>query len=151
MEQLILCLRTLQANSFIFYTKAHGYHWNVEGILFEQFHSFFSEIYNDLWETVDDWAEWLRRFDVKAAFSVMDAMSASNIKYDLDMNASNPLQMLSSLYNSNEQMLVDLKECFNVATSANEQGLANFIAERIDVQEKLGWKLRASMKSMGSN
>ena len=75
----------------------------------------------------------------------------SNIKYDLDMNANNPLQMLSSLYNSNEQMLVDLKECFNVATSANEQGLANFIAERIDVQEKLGWKLRASMKSMGSN
>jgi DNA-binding ferritin-like protein len=81
----------------------------------------------------------------------MDAMSASNIKYDLDMNANNPLQMLSSLYNSNEQMLVDLKECFNVATSANEQGLANFIAERIDMQEKLGWKLRASMKSMGSN
>ena len=108
-------------------------------------------LFRSRWETVDDWAEWLRRFDVKAAFSVMDAMSASNIKYDLDMNANNPLQMLSSLYNSNEQMLVDLKECFGVATAANEQGLANFIAERIDEQEKLGWKLRASMKSMGSN
>lgn len=151
MEDLISKIRLLQANTFIFYTKAHGYHWDVEGILFDQFHSFFEELYTDLWESVDDWAEWLRRLGSKASFDVMSALSTSNIKYDLNSDISNPVPMLQSLLNSNNIMINDLKNAFPIATAANEEGAANFIAERIDVHQKWGWKLSASLKSMVNN
>jgi starvation-inducible DNA-binding protein len=145
MEELIGRLRQLQANAFIYYSKAHGYHWDVEGILFDQFHSFFEGIYQDAWESVDDWAEWIRRFGGKASFNVSEALMISNVKYDLGPETSNPMAMLQSLYNSNAIIIEDLKQAFSVAEQANEEGAANFIAERIDVHQKWQWKIRASL------
>ena len=148
MEELLNKLRLLQSNAFIYYTKAHGYHWDVEGILFEQFHSMFGELYEDVWGSVDEYAEWLRRLGAKASFDVMSALSTSNIKYDLGPGESNPIAMLQSLYNSNLLMIGDLKMSFDYAENAKEEGLANYIAERIDAHQKWGWRLSASLKSM---
>ena len=41
---------------------------------------------------------------------------------------------------------IDLNRCFAVAESENQQGIANFIAERIDAQQKHGWMLRSFLK-----
>lgn len=151
MIELINKLRQLQANAFIYYTKAHGYHWDVEGILFEQFHSMFGDVYEDAWNSVDDYAEWIRRFGEKAAFDVMGALANSNVKYDLGPDTGNPIAMLQSLRNSNNIIITDLKNAFPVATAANEEGVANFIAERIDAHQKWQWKFDASLKSMVNN
>lgn len=145
MEELIGRLRQLQANAFIYYSKAHGYHWDVEGILFEQFHAMFEEIYEDAWNSVDGYAEWIRRFGSKASFNVNEVAMVSNVRYDLGPEVSNPMAMLQSLYNSNEIIISDLKLAFTVATQANEEGAANFIAERIDVHQKWQWRLRSSL------
>ena len=150
MDALIEILRTLQANAFIYYTKAHGYHWNVEGILFDQFHEFFSDIYNDAWSSVDNYAEWIRIFGEKAVFDVPSILMGSNVKYDLDMMANNPILMLRSLNGSNDQIISDLKNAFNVANNAGEQGVANFFADRITAHEKFRWKITASLKTMGA-
>lgn len=150
MEALIQALRLLQSQSFIYYTKAHGYHWNIEGILFNQFHEFFEEIYTDAWESVDTYAEWIRSFGEKATFDVPTIYATSNIRYDLEMEVSSPIAMLNSLLSSNEQMITDLKIAFNVANAAGEQGVANFFADRITSHEKWRWRLTASLKSMVS-
>ena len=151
MEALIQVLRLLQAESFIYGTKAHGYHWNVEGILFEQFHEMFGEIYEDADGAVDTYAEWIRSFGEKATFDVPTIYAESNVRYDLGMDVTSPVQMLSSLLNSNEQIITDLKLAFNVASSANEQGVANFFADRITSHEKWRWRITASLKSMVAN
>lgn len=151
MEELISKIRLLQANAFIYYTKAHGYHWDVEGILFQQFHSMFGDVYEDAWNSIDGYAEWIRRFGAKASFDVMSALSESNVKYDLSPDSSNPIEMLQSLSASNKIIISDLKSAFPLATSANEEGVANFIAERIDAHQKWQWKFDASLKSMVNN
>ena len=140
----------MQANSFIYYTKAHGYHWNVEGILFDQFHEMFSDIYEDAFSAVDTFAEWIRSFGEYAVFDVMSILSQSNIKYD-DGIVNNPISMLRSLADSNEKIIEDLKVGFNYANSAGEQGVANFIADRITSHEKWRWKLTATLKSIVNN
>ena len=150
MEELIQQLRLLQADAFIYYSKAHGYHWNVEGILFTQFHEMFSEIYTDAYESVDDYAEWIRIFGQFAEFDVTKTFATSNVKYDLELS-NNPTDMLRSLVMSNEQIISDLKVAFNMATMINEQGVANFIADRITAHEKWRWKMVSSLKTIINN
>jgi hypothetical protein len=44
-------------------------------------------------------------------------------------------------------MLASLNACFAAANEANEQGVANFIAERIDMHQKWRWQLNAFLSS----
>lgn len=148
MEALIQTLRLLQANSFIYGTKAHGYHWNVEGILFDQFHEMFGDIYSDADGAVDTYAEWIRSFGGKAEFDTVKIYETSNVKYDLDLNITSPVEMLQSLLSSNEQIITDLKAGFILANAENEQGVADFFASRITSHQKWRWKLTASLKTM---
>jgi len=54
--------------------------------------------------------------------------------------------MIEELLANNDQLLELLNKCFAVAESENQQGIANFIAERIDAQQKHGWMLRSFLK-----
>lgn len=150
MEMLIEALRLLQAQTFIYYTKAHGYHWNVEGILFDQFHDMFADVYEDAWGAVDVYAEWIRIFDQYPVFDVMSILSASGIKYE-DGIVNNPIDMLRSLLESNDRLIEDLKSAFQAANAVNEQGVADFLAGRIATHEKWRWKFTASLKSIVNN
>jgi len=138
-------LKQLQSNAFVFYTKAHGYHWNVEGILFKQLHAFFLEIYEDVFESIDTYAEWSRKLGTYAPFKIDEILQASNVKYDF--TTTSPLEMLRNLLDSNNQIIKDLKDAFEMADAGNEQGLANFIAERIDQHQFWSWQLSASLKT----
>jgi starvation-inducible DNA-binding protein len=150
MEALIQTLRSLQSSVFVYYTKAHGYHWNVEGVLFDQFHELFADVYNDAWSSVDNYAEWLRVFKQKAVFDIPSLMSSSEIRYDLGLT-NNPMEMLQSLQNSNLKIISELKIAFNIANSASEQGVANFFADRLAVHQKYDWKFSASLSTMINN
>ena len=48
MNELQAALKIALANTFVSYFKAHSYHWNVEGIDFSQYHSFFGDFYEDM-------------------------------------------------------------------------------------------------------
>ena len=139
-------LKQTQANAFIFYTKSHGYHWNVEGFLFKELHAFFKEIYEDVFESIDTYAEWSRKLGQLAPFEVDEILKISNVQYDFPTGSA--IEMIRNLSASNDQIVSDLKEFFTLANDANEQGLANFIAERIDQHQFWSWQLSVSLKTM---
>jgi len=138
-------LKLIKANAFVFYTKAHGYHWNVEGALFRELHAFFQEIYEGTFESLDEYAEWFRKLGVYAPFQADEELLTSNVKYDFP--TTSPIEMLRNLSDSNNQIILDLKNAFRIANDADEQGLANFIAERIDQHQFWRWQLTASLKT----
>lgn len=138
-------LKVMQSNAFIFYTKAHGYHWNVEGVLFKELHAFFKEIYDGTFESIDDYAEWSRKLGQYAPFELNEILLLSNVKYDIATNS--PLEMIRNLIDSNLIILNDLNIGFKFATDANQQGLANFIAERIDQHQFWNWQLTSTVKT----
>jgi DNA-binding ferritin-like protein len=43
-------------------------------------------------------------------------------------------------------MIDFLNMCFQSATEENKQGIANFIAERLDAHEKHQWMIRSTLK-----
>ena len=143
---LLSYIKLMQANAFVFYTKAHGYHWNVEGVMFKELHAFFKEIYEDVWGSIDDYAEWLRRLGEFAVFEIPATYDQSNVKYDVPTGS--PIEMIRNLIASNDIIIADLNEGFAAATAANQQGLANFIAERIDQHQFWKWQLTASTKTI---
>ena len=143
---LLSYIKLMQANAFVFYTKAHGYHWNVEGVMFKELHAFFKEIYEDVWGSIDDYAEWLRRLGDFAVFEIPATYEQSHVKYDVP--TSSPIEMIRNLIASNDTIIADLNEGFAAATAANQQGLANFIAERIDQHQFWKWQLTASTKTI---
>ena len=142
---ILIKLKELQSNAFVFYTKAHGYHWNVEGILFKQLHEFFQEIYEDVFESIDTYAEWSRKLGQYAPFQMDEILLMSNVKYDLTTNS--PLEMVRNLIDSNLIILNDLNIGFKLATEADQQALANFIAERIDQHQFWNWQLTSTAKT----
>jgi starvation-inducible DNA-binding protein len=137
-------LAELQADVTVLYFKAHGYHWNVEGEDFGQYHELFETIYEDIYSSIDPIAENIRKLGEYAPFkldTLIKLTSLSDSKVD-----TNPKAMAKDLLKSNEQVVGKLKSVFDTANEANEQGVANFIAERIDLHQKWSWQLRASTK-----
>lgn len=137
-------LKTLLADSVTMYFVAHGYHWNVEGSDFSQYHSLFADIYEDVYSSIDPIAEDLRKLDEYAPFTLskfIDLRTVESVEV-----APNPKAMAKALLKVNEGVLVTIGKAFASATKANEQGIANFLAERDDMHKKWHWQLTASTK-----
>lgn len=145
MEALISALKQYQANSVVFANAAHGFHWNVEGPLFTEYHEFFGEIYSEVNGSIDTIAEWLRAFDVRSPYTLQEFLALQNMG-ETETVSNSPIVMTRMLYTMNERIITDLKNLFNLSTESNEEGVADFIAGRISAHQKLAWMLRSSIK-----
>ena len=54
--------------------------------------------------------------------------------------------MFEELLSDNGVMINLLNQCFASAEQENNQGIVNFIAERLDAHGKHGWMLRSFLK-----
>jgi len=144
MEELINSLKVLLSDAVTFYFKAHGYHWNVEGDDFPQYHEFFAEIYEDVYGSIDPIAENIRKCGEYAPFKLERFIEYRTI---LDSNVTpEEVDMSADLYNSNNQVLASLYGAFAAASAQNRQGIMNFLADRIDQHEKWMWQLGVIIK-----
>lgn len=144
---LIQSLKTLLSNNVSIYFRAHGYHWNVKGLNFPQLHEFFGTIYEDLYSSIDDTAEWLRKLDTDAPYRLQDFIINRDID-DAMVPPVNSLGMIKDLLNGIEGLDDCTEKCLELATEADEQGLINFLAGRLDMLEKWEWQLKASISEV---
>lgn len=130
------------SNTIVLYFSAHRAHWNVEGVDFREYHDLFEDIYSDTYGSVDTIAENIRKMGgFPIGLSEMEDMAA----YEDNSATTDARELAMDLYDKNKSYIELMKSVFTVATDANEQGVANFIAERIDMHEKWDWQLRASL------
>lgn len=144
MKDLVKSLKVLMSDVITLYFMAHGYHWNVEGQDFSQYHSLFSDIYEDIYGSIDPIAENIRKLDDYAPFSLQKFMDLRTIEFK-DVSPT-PKEMAGSLLKANDTLIERLNEAFDSAIKANEQGVGNFLSERIDMHKKWRWQLKASTK-----
>jgi starvation-inducible DNA-binding protein len=138
-------LKTLLATEYAFSIKAQLFHWNVEGPDFAQLHEFFGNLYEEVYNgSIDQTAEYIRALGDYSPGSFERFAELSEIKGQTKIPRAR--LMIEELLANNDQLLELLNRCFAVAESENQQGIANFIAERIDAQQKHGWMLRSFLK-----
>ena len=131
------------------YLKTHFFHWNVKGQDFFQYHEFFGNLYEDIFESVDKTAEEIRALNGIAYGSLTQYESLSAVK---DQTTVPSIQeMVSIAYRDNETIIAILMEVHQAAERENQKGLLNYIEERLDVHKKHGWMLRSSMASDSSD
>lgn len=144
MEQLVISLRVVLANSFIMYFKAHSHHWNVEGMNFSQLHEFLGELYQEIFDSVDTTAEELRALQEYAPKTLSEMYQFKTIN---EGNiATTDREMLEDLLNANTGVMDSLNKAIDNATAVNDQGLMDYLAGRLDTHKKHGWMIRSHLK-----
>ena len=148
MDELKTAIKVLLANATVMYYKTHQFHWNVEGIEFTQYHIFFEEIYTDVYNSVDPTAELLRKLDEYAPVSIDELYKYKTLEEETT-RVILLSDILASLIRANDEVLASLNKVFTIANADKQQGICNFIADRIDTHQKHGWFLRVSAKKIG--
>jgi starvation-inducible DNA-binding protein len=138
-------LKTLLATEYALVIKAQFFHWNVEGPDFSQLHKFFGKIYEEMYSnSIDRTAEYIRSLDEYTPGSMERFTELSAIAGQLRVPRAR--LMIEELL-SDTTLLIDLlNHCFAAAEQENQQGIANFIAERLDAMAKHAWMLRSFLK-----
>jgi len=141
---LVDTLRVTLSEAYVLYHTIHGFHWNLKGSDFWEYHKFFDEIVDDIYEHIDPIAENIVKLGGVAPFKMSELVSLSSID-ESGLDSVDPLVLTRKFINMNSKYLENLKSAFIIANNANEQGVANFIAERIDMHQKWNWFLKASL------
>jgi len=144
MDNLIQEMKVTLASTFAFYLKAHGFHWNVEGPNFPQYHEFLGDLWEESFGAVDPLAEHLRTLDAYAPASLSRYTELSIIKDEVNIPVA--ISMMSKLRNDNQAIIEQLTKTQALAEKNKKMGLANFLQDRIDAHEKHGWMLRSITK-----
>jgi len=141
---LVIALKKMEAEAYVLYHTIHGFHWNIKGSDFYEYHKFFDEVVDDIYEHIDPIAENIVKLGDVAPFKMSELVKLSSIK-EVDLVSTDTLEVSRKFLEMNTQYIENIKQSFTTATQANEQGVANFIAERIDQHEKWNWFLKASL------
>lgn len=144
MTDLVSALKRLLSCQVDMMMLAWGFHWNVEGIHFQSFHDLFGDIQGDVYGSIDPTAENIRKLRGIAPFSlaVLDQLS----EVEDERVKPDPVEMCKVLLDANDSVLECIDEAFQLASEANEQGIANFLAERDNMHKKWRWQLEVSTK-----
>jgi len=143
-EQLLKAAKIGFASQYTFYLKAAFFHWNVEGINFQELHALFDTINSEVYGAIDPFAEKIRSLGAYAPgsnsrFSVLSQLDDETSIMPAD-------QMVAELLQDSDNMVRVLKRVYDMAEAAGEHGFSNFLADRMDAHRKHSWQLRATSK-----
>ena len=112
-------LKTLLGSTFVVYTKTHGFHWNIEGSDFPQYHKFLNKMYEEIYETIDTIAEYIRTLQSYSPGSLARMLELSIIQEQYKIPRAE--LMLAELLENCEQMSALVVQIFDVATQEKAQ------------------------------
>jgi len=144
MDELVQAMKKSLADTFAFYLKAQGFHWNVEGPNFPQYHALFNTIYLEVYGSIDQFAEEIRALDAYAPASFARFSELTSLEDEIQI--LNAQGMLAKLLADNDVVLSSLEQAYELAEVAHNHGLSNFLAERQDAHKKHAWQLKATLK-----
>lgn len=139
----VASLKKVLGRTFSVYVQVHGYHWNVEGPEFRQYHALFEEQYQDLWNTLDPIAERIRSLDAYAPASVAELMKLADKEAAPAKTAS---EMFDAMIDAHKGLMAVLREAIEAAQKAGDEPSIGLLTDRLGWHEKQLWMMRASRK-----
>ena len=122
-------LKTLLATSFSYYLKTANYHWNIEGEDFIQYHPWLGELYNGVYGSIDQIAEYIRAMQAYTPASLVRFMELTRITDQIEV--AQPMALFQQLLADNQIMLDLLNTTFDTATDAVHNSSHNVSASAV--------------------
>ena len=137
-------LKTLLNLVANFYMQLHQAHWNITGKEFVQNHEFFGDLYDDVYSSIDDIAENIRKLDSFVEYSPK-SIDAGSILVDLPVTGDFKT-ILSVIINNNQFVINSLRSSLESAREDKLYDIENYLADRINMHNKHAWMLKAMEK-----
>lgn len=144
MDALKQALKIAFASEYAFYLKAHYFHWNVEGPNFPQYHELFAKIYEEVYGSIDKFAEEIRATGSYTPGSFVRFSILSLVDDETDILPAE--SMLLELLQDSDRMQEMFRIVFRAAEELGLHGLSDFLASRQDAHAKHSWMLRSTLK-----
>ena len=144
MDELQRALKIAFASEFAFYLKANYFHWNVEGPLFPQLHKLFGKIYEEVYDSIDPFAENIRKTGAYTPGSFQRFSLLTLIEDETQLLPAE--SMVLELLEDSTKMTELFQIVFRAAEELGEHGLSDFLAARMDAHQKHSWMLRSTLK-----
>jgi len=133
-------LNGLVADSFALYTKTKNFHWHVSGPHFRDYHLLFDEQATEIFATVDELAERVRKLGAKTVHSIGEIARLQTIK-DNDKDYVAPGDMLIELMEDNKKVIKRMRAAHEIADKHDDVATASILENFIDGAEKRNWFL----------
>ena len=143
MDKLIESMKVYFATNFQYYTKAHGYHVNVTGPDFYQYHKLFQKVYEDSQSNIDSIAEEIRTLQAIVPFSTSRIIELSEVG-EADGTPTG-LEMVKELLADTEIVCESIRAAHTEAEAEDCLGLINYLEGRLDDHYKFQWMLRSTL------
>ena len=130
-DNLTIEMKKLLASTFSLYLKAHGFHWNVMGSNFPQYHDFFGEVYEMAHGEVDDIAEQIRQLGSFSPASY-DRFSSLTLVAD-ELGIPEPLDMMIKLRSDNQTLMGQIAE-----VEITDVGPNSLVGRRLEASPRSG-------------
>jgi len=137
-------LKILLASTQSFAIKSQNFHWNIEGSDFPQYHEFYDTLYNDVNDTIDRIAEYIRILGHYTPGSLQRYAELTVIQDQTKIPRAS--LMFAETLQDIDKMLQLILPMFEQATAEQQQGIANYMAELQDLYGKKAWFIRSILK-----
>lgn len=143
MEQIKI-LKQLQADSLVFFTKMHNYHWNVKGKDFPQVHATTEEIYNNFADIFDGLAERIIQLGDIPYVTLKEMLDKAKIKEESKTSFKSK-EILESVLEDYKYFLKNFKKLSEVAAKQNDTTTQGYADSQVAHLEKAIWMLNAQL------
>ena len=133
-------LNGLVADSYALYTKTKNFHWHVSGPHFRDYHLLFDEQATEIFNTIDELAERVRKLGAKTIHSIGEIAKLQSIK-DNDKDFVSPGDMLLELMDDNKKVIKRMRAAHEIADEHDDVATASILENFIDAAEKRNWFL----------
>ena len=133
-------LNGLVADSYALYTKTKNFHWHVSGPHFRDYHLLFDEQATEIFATIDELAERVRKLGARTIHSIGEIAKLQTIK-DNDKDYVSPGDMLTELMNDNKTVIKQMRQAHDIADKHEDVATASILENFIDAAEKRNWFL----------
>ena len=134
-------LSDLLANYSTFYQNGRAYHWNIKGEKFFELHLKFEELYNDLFQKIDEVAERILTLGHAPGHKFSEYLTSSAIPESNEVNNGN--RAIEEILSAFKTLLTKQRHILNLSAEIDDEGTNAQMSDYIREQEKLVWMYSA--------
>ncbi|MDA9129273.1 DNA starvation/stationary phase protection protein [Candidatus Gracilibacteria bacterium] len=126
--------------------KIRNYHWNVEGMVFNDLHKFFEELYDTGADYADEVAERIRMLGIHTHASMAEYIKMTIIPEEKEISMP-AVEMLKKLLDDTETIIREMRQDITKVGDMGDQGTEDFLTALIQKHEKDGWMIRSLVRN----